>query len=141
MQWTTGDDGPLGHLAESGQPFGTYKPDAGAVDVDVFIRSECVERGTQQWGSGRVNLATHDHNRHAVDVKPVNLQIAIDQCHCYLRLARPPTVTAHALLVNESIDPKDWEDCPVRHVVLNCESAVRVFRWIDADLVVGISPG
>ena len=105
MQWTTGDDVPLCHLAQNCQPFGIYKPDVGAVDVDVFIRSECVERGTQQWGSGCVNFATHHHNRHAVDMKPVNLQTTIDHCHYCLRLVRPPTVKARALPVNESIGP------------------------------------
>lgn len=105
VQRTTGDHVSSCNLAQNGQPFGIYEPDVGAVDVDVYIRAESLERGTQQWGSGGINLAMHHHNLHAVDLKPVNLRTTVDQCHCYLRLARPPTVTAPALFVNESIGP------------------------------------
>lgn len=89
MKRTTGDDVPLRHLAESGQPIGIDEPDVGAIDVDVFVRAESVERGTQQWRGGRVNLATHDYNGHVVEMKPVNLQTTIDQCHDSSAQKRP----------------------------------------------------
>jgi hypothetical protein len=92
VQGTAGDDVPLRHLAESRQPFGIDKSHPGAVYVDVFIGAERVERGTQQWRSGRVNLALHDHDRHVVYMKPMNLYTTIDQCHDILR----PRPTAHS---------------------------------------------
>jgi outer membrane biogenesis lipoprotein LolB len=84
MQWSTGGDVPLGHLAQGSQSSRIDEHDIGAIDEDVLIRAERVERGTKQWGSDHVNLAPHDDNRHVVDMKPVNLQTLIEHRHCHL---------------------------------------------------------
>jgi hypothetical protein len=92
MQWATGCDVSLGDLAEGGQSCGIHKSDAGEVDVQVLFWAQRVEGGTQQWSSRHVNFALHDHNCHVIDVKPVNLQTTIDQCHDILR----PRPNAHS---------------------------------------------
>src|SRR4029079_18379974 len=105
MQRTTGADVPVRHLAQRVQSLGINKTDARAVDIDVLVRPESVDGGTQQWGSGPVNLALHHYDRHAVDLKTVNLETTVYHCHHVVRIVRPPTVTALALIVNESIGP------------------------------------
>ena len=105
MQRTPRDDVSACHFAQGVQPDGIHKANARAVDVDVLIRAEPVELGTQQRSRIPVNLATDDDHCHAVDVKSVNFQTIIDQSHSRIRLVRAPTVTEYALFVNESNGP------------------------------------
>ena len=88
MEWAARRDVPLCDFAQNSQPFGIDVVDGSAVDVHVLVGVECVERSTQERSRRRVDLAAHNHNRHVVDVKPVNLRTTIDQCH--ENLPEPP---------------------------------------------------
>jgi hypothetical protein len=83
MKWTAGCDVPLRQLAHGSKARGVDKPDPGAIDVHVLIRVERVKRGTQQWGCDHVDLAPYNDNRHAVDMKSVNLHTLFEHCHCH----------------------------------------------------------